>query len=130
MDVYTATEAARALRLSLELIARYCREGRLPGSQRKGRCWLIPGPAIERFRAVHARYRRGRPPRPDPSVFWRESTLPPAAMRARLLATRDPAAMPRWVPHRAARAFARAGRTRLEQRVRMAMVEELYARRP
>lgn len=130
MDVYTATEAARALGRSLELIARYCREGRLPGSQRKGRCWLIPGASLERFRAAHARYRRGRPPRPDPSVFWREACLPPVAARARILATRDPAAMPRWVSRRAARAFAREGRTRLEQRVRMAMVEGLYEGRP
>ncbi|NQU10237.1 helix-turn-helix domain-containing protein [bacterium] len=130
MDIYTATEAARTLQISLEMMTRYCRQGRLPGSQRKGRCWLIPGPALERFRAAHAGYRRGRPARPDPSVFWREPIPPAAAARAQILATRDPSAMPQWVSARAARQFARDGRTRLERLVRAAMVEELYGPRP
>ncbi|MCC7517778.1 MAG: helix-turn-helix domain-containing protein [Verrucomicrobiae bacterium] len=129
MELYTATEAARALGRSLELIARYCREGRLVGSRRKGRCWLIPVVSLERFRTTLASHRRGRPRRPDPSVFWREAVLPPEEARARLLATRDPTAMPQWVSRQGAAAFAHAGRTRLERRVRKAMVEELYAHR-
>lgn len=129
VNVFTATEAARMLGRSLALVARYCREGRLPGSQRKGRCWLIPDESLERFRASLARYRRGRPRRPSPSIFWRETSVPSEEARARILATRDPSSLPRWVGRRAAVAFARAGRTLLEKRVRSAMVEALYARR-
>ena len=61
------------------------------------------------------------------AIFWRERMPQDEVERARILATRCPTELPRWVSRAAAEQFAAAGRTRLERAVRRAMIEELYA---
>ncbi len=57
----TIREAAGRLNVSPGLLARYCREGRIPGSVLCGRLWLIPESGFQAFRRDHGAYRPGRP---------------------------------------------------------------------
>ena len=54
MDFLTTTEAAKKWNISARRVAILCEEGRVPGSFKKGKTWLIPSSSIkpedERFK--------------------------------------------------------------------------------
>ncbi len=49
--IYTATEAARALKLELSLVCRYCRLGRIK-ARKYGSAWVISQSALDSFKSV------------------------------------------------------------------------------
>lgn len=61
MSDLTIREAAGRLKISVGLLARYCREGRIAGCAQRGRLWLIPEPGLREFMRAHRAYRPGRP---------------------------------------------------------------------
>lgn len=42
MDYLTTAELAKKWNISQRRVSIYCKEGRLPGAELKGRTWLIP----------------------------------------------------------------------------------------
>ena len=54
----TTAQAAEQLRLTVSMVRRYCRDGRLP-AQKVGRDWLIRNEDLEQFKAIPRKV--GRP---------------------------------------------------------------------
>ena len=128
MEEYlTATEASKALGLSKERMACYCREGRLKDCARKGRMWLIPRASFEAFKENRTHYKPGRPFRNKMlSVFWRENECPSQKKAIDILATRSPQWIPKIIKRSTADLYVRSGRTRLERIVRKNLIQGLY----
>jgi excisionase family DNA binding protein len=51
----TDTEVARALRIHLRTVQRWCRRGQLPGAYKAGRAWRIPHQAVREIQLGHIR---------------------------------------------------------------------------
>lgn len=123
----TAAEASKQLKVSKELMARYCREGRLQGCFRKGKIWLIPRNSLEKFQQIQKRYKPGRPrQKAFNPIFWRENSVPNPEEAIQILLGRNPRLIPRMIPRSVSYRFARHGRTRLERTVRQSLLEGLY----
>ena len=130
MDILTVAQVAERMSLSNELIAKYCREGRLAGAELRGRIWLIPAASVVEFEDAHDDYAPGRPRKlKDGWVLWREGGRKvTGAAKAAAFAVRAPSRMPENVSRRDAEAFASLGRTKAERTARKAMIDALYGR--
>ena len=129
MNILTVAQVADRMALSKELIARYCREGRFPGAEMRGRLWLIPTEAVGLFEDAHSRRAPGRPRKMDDGwVMWRERGRRVAGVsKAAAFALRAPALLPGRVSRKAAEVYASLGRTNTERAARKAMMDALYA---
>ncbi|OGH60494.1 MAG: hypothetical protein A3G34_16345 [Candidatus Lindowbacteria bacterium RIFCSPLOWO2_12_FULL_62_27] len=130
MDILTGPDAAKVIGVSEELVAKYCRQGRIQGAALKGRTWLIPRESVAQFVEIRKQYRPGRPPldrRLAGAILWRERPgRMSAADRAKTISTRLPALLPATVSREACRKFVNASKTRLQKIARQAMMDELY----
>ena len=129
MNILTVAQVADRMSLSKELIAKYCREGRFPGAEMRGRLWLIPAATVGQFEDAHRKYARGRPRKMDDRwVMWRErGRRVTGVSKAAAFALRAPALLPGRVSRKAAEAYAALGRTNTERAARKAMMDALYA---
>lgn len=57
MDYMTISEASAKWNLSARRISTLCKEGRIPGVERTGYCWLLPKDAVK---LADARIKSGR----------------------------------------------------------------------
>ena len=60
--VFGAPAAAARMGVTKELIARYCRQGRIAGAALISGVWVIPSGGLRRFVKEHKKFRPGRPP--------------------------------------------------------------------
>ena len=60
--VFGAPAAAARLGVTKELIARYCRQGRIAGAALVSGVWVIPAGGLNRFVKEHKKFKPGRPP--------------------------------------------------------------------
>lgn len=130
MDIHTVAGVAGMLFLSKEIVAKYCREGRIKGAEIRGKMWLIPDDAVRQFASEHKGYKPGRPGKTrDGWVLWREhGRRVPEVAKAAAFALRAPALLPGNVSRKAAEAYASLGRTKTERAARIAMMKALYDR--
>ena len=61
-EVFGAPTAAARMGVTKELIARYCRQGRIPGASLVSGVWVIPAGGLGRFVKEHKKFKPGRPP--------------------------------------------------------------------
>lgn len=60
--VFGAPAAAARIGVTKELIARYCRQGRIAGAALVSGVWMIPAGGFSRFVKDHKKFKPGRPP--------------------------------------------------------------------
>lgn len=125
-DFYTATEAAKKLGISKELMARYCRQKRIGSCVRKGRIWFIPASSLKIFQNIQRRYKSGRPMSRFPAIFWREPLYPDLESAVHILATRAPFMIPKIVPKTNTKNYISSAKTKLEKIIRETMINALY----
>ena len=101
MDYLTATEFSKKWGITSRMVARYCETGRIVGAHKKGKTWLIPASAENRWTSAAKSKRSKQSYQQVKAVHWNplgrlRLIIPPTSTKPLALPAKHCATMRMW----------------------------------